>query len=439
VNDFTGYEEIKARHTVNGTPNGSGPSRTSKTEPPWPEPLGSAAYQGLAGEMIRSLEPHTESDPAALLFQFIAVIGNCIGPRVWYPVEGARHAANLFVMIAGRTAKARKGTALNRVRGLSDATWDRERIASGLSSGEGLIERVRDRQTRREPDKRTGLTNEVEIDPGVSDKRLLVIEEEFSRPLRAMMRAENTLSSILRLCWDGRDLAILTRNTPVRATAPHVSIIGHITIPELRRELGEISAANGFANRFLFACAQRSKELPFGGEPDPEKIEGLRKRLAAVLTGQQCGPIQMDIAAKKLWVPTYSRLTRDQAGIFGAVTARAEAQVVRIALIYAQLDQAHIIGEAHLEAAIEIWRYAEASARHISGDAIGDPVADTILAALREAGPDGMTRTEISRLFDRNISSAKLIAALQTLVTLGVARPISRQTAGRPAEVWIAI
>ena len=97
------------------------------------------------------------------------------------------------------------------------------------------------------------------------------------------------------------------------------------------------------------------------------------------------------------------------------------------------------IGEAHLEAAIEIWRYAEASARHISGDAIGDPVADTILAALREAGPDGMTRTEISGLFDRNISSAKLIAALQTLVTLGVARPISRQTAGRPAEVWIAI
>jgi hypothetical protein len=121
------------------------------------------------------------------------------------------------------------------------------------------------------------------------------------------------------------------------------------------------------------------------------------------------------------------------------VTARSEPQVIRIALIYALIDHAQMIGEAHLKAAIEVWRYAEASARHIFGDAIGDPVADTILAALRTISPDGVTRTEISRLFDRNTSAAKLSAALQTLVAFGLARPTSLHTAGRPAEVWIAL
>ena len=35
--------------------------------PPWPEPLGKAAFHGLAGDFVRLVEPHTEADPAALL------------------------------------------------------------------------------------------------------------------------------------------------------------------------------------------------------------------------------------------------------------------------------------------------------------------------------------------------------------------------------------
>ncbi|HOL95992.1 MAG TPA: hypothetical protein PLH79_16705, partial [bacterium] len=38
---------------------------------PWPAPLDEAAFQGLAGEFVRMVGPHTESDPAALLIQFL--------------------------------------------------------------------------------------------------------------------------------------------------------------------------------------------------------------------------------------------------------------------------------------------------------------------------------------------------------------------------------
>ena len=51
-----------------------------------------------------------------------------------------------------------------------------------------------------------------------------------------------------------------------------------------------------------------------------------------------------------------------------------------------------IIEAELLLATFAIWEYSKDSARYIFGDALGDPVADRILAALKEA-PRGMTRT----------------------------------------------
>ena len=44
-------------------------------------------------------------------------------------------------------------------------------------------------------------------------------------------------------------------------------------------------------------------------------------------------------------------------------------------------------------------RNSNSNARFIFGDALGDPIADEILRALRRAGPDGLTRWDISNLF----------------------------------------
>jgi hypothetical protein len=80
-----------------------------------------------------------------------------------------------------------------------------------------------------------------------------------------MERHGNTLSPTIRNAWDGKRLQTLTRNSPLKATGAHVSIIGHITRDELRARLSRTNMANGFANRFIFARVKRSKLLPFGG------------------------------------------------------------------------------------------------------------------------------------------------------------------------------
>ena len=111
---------------------------------------------------------------------------------------------------------------------------------------------------------------------------------------------------------------------------------------------------------------------------------------------------------------------------------------MRLASIYAVMDESKTIEKGHLMAALALWEYAEQSARYIFGDATGDPVADQILEGLRAAGKDGMTRTEISNLFGRNKSADRIAQALTELLKLSRARRAQEETAGRAAERWFA-
>src|SRR5262249_47756246 len=161
--------------------------------------------------------------------------------------------------VVGDTSKARKGTSwghVDRLFKLADGEAAHEgwsgRIVTGLSSGEGLIWDVRDPG---------GKDVNGESDPGVDDKRRVVVDGEFAATLKMLGREGNTLSPVIRNAWDSGDLRIMTKNKPARATGAHLSIIGHITRDELKRELTSTEMGNGFANRFLWACSTRSKLL----------------------------------------------------------------------------------------------------------------------------------------------------------------------------------
>jgi hypothetical protein len=325
------------------------------------------------------------------------------------------------------------------VREIFSPIPDWPRVVNGLSSGEGLKYNVRDAFSKMERDKRTGETHEVLVDAGVDDKRLLVVEAEFAQVLRQGARAGNTLSATIRSAWDTGTLMTLTKNDPVTATGAHISLIGHITIDELRAELTATDSANGFANRFLFMCVKRSKMLPFGGGPlAQEALRTLGGRIAkAAASARSLRAIGMTLQARQTWERVYPVLSEGQTGLLGAVTARAEAQCLRLALAYALADEADVIDRHHLLAAIAIWERAALSARHVFGAALGDRVADEILRALRAAGPAGVTRTDISALFKRNETADRIGAALGLLSRRGLAVHYQQPgQAGRPAEVW---
>jgi hypothetical protein len=49
----------------------------------WPA-MDPTAYHGLAGEVVARILPDTESDPAALLLQYLVSFGNAVGRRPYY-------------------------------------------------------------------------------------------------------------------------------------------------------------------------------------------------------------------------------------------------------------------------------------------------------------------------------------------------------------------
>jgi hypothetical protein len=259
-------------------PNGKVPA--ADPTPGWPESLASEAFYGLAGEFVRAVEPHCEGDPAALLIQFLLTFGNRVGRAPHYMVGATRHQMNLFACLVGMTSKARKGTSWSYNKQLfidMELGQARDGFVSGLSSGEGLISAVRD----DEPDSDDGKGGIRKGAPGVEDKRLLVTQGEFCSVLKVMDREGNILSGILRDAWDEGDLRVMTKR-PMKATGAHISILGHITRDELRRQLTETDKANGFANRFLWLCVKRSKHLPEGGTVPRHELRSVEERLVEV-------------------------------------------------------------------------------------------------------------------------------------------------------------
>jgi hypothetical protein len=402
----------------------------------WPEPLDQVAFHGVAGEIISLVAPHTESDPAALMIQLLVGAGNLFGRHLFFRVESTDHYLNLFVVLVGPSAKGRKGTAwewVKRVLIEVDPSWGK-RLQTGLSSGEGLIYSVRDAGTSSENTRRR-----EKPDPGVSDKRALFMQPEFSAVLKVCAREGNTLSDVIRAAWDGGNLQVATKNFPNTATSPHISIIGHISREELKATFKSTDAANGFGNRFLWVCAKRSNILPLGGNLEVNALKPIieKMRLAYDLASEIPGELRFTPEAEAHWRRIYPDLSGDRTGLLGALLSRAEAQVRRLACIYAALDSAPETRAEHLLAALAVWEYVERSVAFIFRDNTGNPDADRILAALITS-ESGLTRTMISELFGRHLSTERTDQALGALQALGLASKRETKTGGRPEQRWYA-
>ena len=312
--------------------------------PNWPDELEPSAFYGLAGDLVRLIEPHTESDPAALLTQALVAFGNLVGRTAYFAAEADQHFCNSNVVLVGTTSKGRKGSSLAQTRrALSgiDNQWEARR-PSGLASGEGLIWAVRDPIEKQEPIKEKGRITgyqTVIIDEGIADKRLLIAEPEFAQVLKVAGRESNILSSVIRMAFDSGNLQSLAKNSPAKATGAHISIIGHITRAELRKQLSATECANGFANRIKWVCVRRSKLLPDGGAVYAINFSEIAARFGhAFEFAQSVGELRRDDEARELWHAVYEQLSEGKPGLLGDVTSRAEVHVMRDAMVYALLD-----------------------------------------------------------------------------------------------------
>src|ERR1700677_1071214 len=250
--------------------------------------LGEAALHGLAGLAVRTIAPHTEAHPAAILLQLLAAFGNLAGRGPHCMVDATRHGLNLFVVLVGDSSKARKGTSWNQIARLFaevDRPWLSTCVSSPRLTASGLIHILRDQQPS-------------------TDRRLLALSEEFASVLRALKSGKGHLSPLLRSAWDSGHLPTLNMQQPVQDTRTHFSLIAHVTQHELIPNLHHTEAHNGFANRCLWAWVQRTNCLPDGGDLNADDLSPVARELRSALEWATSAPeilFRRDAAAGELW------------------------------------------------------------------------------------------------------------------------------------------
>lgn len=391
--------------------------------------LAPEAHYGPVGDIVAALEPTTEAAPAALMGYLLTSYGAMLGSNVTADVWGEPQHTCLFTVVTGASAAARKSTAARAIKpflNMLNTDFMVERTEEGLASGEAIIDALKD--DANDPHK---------------DRRMLVNEDEFARLLEVTSRTGNTLVQVLLSGWDSATIGVRTKGSgKVRVSRPHIGVVGNVPDTDLRSALHGFSS--GFANRFMYLLVDSPHDLPFPRRLSPGDVKALTEPLHAGMRWANARSRVLPLAdeARDTYEALYLDHRRSQrVGKNARVTglrAREVTNIVRIALIYAIIDQSETITSAHLEAAAAFVKYANDSVQIMFGSQFSER-ATTVLAALRAAPREtGMKRTEARALYANNWDAGQFEEVVKELTEAGVAveRVVpSPSGRGRPSQV----
>lgn len=399
-------------------------------------------FYGLAGEVATLASQNSEADPVAVYVSFLTASAAMLGRHKYIQIGDTRHYPRMFCALVGASSRARKGTSFKPVSRIVRKAEEvyRNRVDypeyeslhiadGGLSSAEGLIYAVRDESEQ------TSGKSEKPLWDGVDDKRLLVVEEELANVLKISQREGNTFSPVLRKCWDGGDLAPMTKNNRLKATNPHINALGHITQFELKLLMSLSDLHNGLANRFLWACVRRTKKLAFPQPMDDDKVYQLAVKLSeCLIKSESPGVAHLSESARQFWEKQYHVVSVDKTGLLGSITSRSEAHVLRLALLFCLLDCSEMIERHHIEAGVQLVEFCNESVEFIfstPAEAEAGTDADRLLMALNN-GP--LTQSDVSKLFSGHKSRRELVEMLNDLQALNKIK--ATKTPGSKKIVW---
>lgn len=449
-------------HAAPATP--ATPARAAKPEPEdlddhrnTPKPSADCLY-GLVGDIGRAAhEGNSEINPYAAALATMTALCAGFGRGHYLTVGDEWQHPRLFALHVGRSGRGRKGSASKLMRRILAELPDRHQDVAfqthtgGLSSREGLVMLIHDGFTR-------GTGKNAEEVPAVHDKRLWVMESEFSNVLHQSRREGNTISGALRDLWDGQSLKPAVKSQSVGTTHPHVNLLGHITPGELLDLMSSRDMSNGFANRFIMVWAEQTGIDPNPpGTPYPT-VRALADRVADVLRHAKAARfverdhtrMELSPQARTVYERLYRGELRSRSGgerVAGLLERRAP-MLLRLALLFALTDKAAQIEVDHMNAALAWVRYWVDSVKFIFATARDearseqtDDAAEKIMAFLTERGE--ATRTQIVvDCFKRHAQKDVVDAAIQELLTTAPprimveVRPRTGDKPGAPTKIY---
>ncbi|MEB8487282.1 MULTISPECIES: hypothetical protein [Acidithiobacillus] len=421
---------------------------TDQITPP-PVPDTDAMLSGIIGEIARAGSDGKEVHPVAVAAACLSWLSAEIGPDICLPIGDTRHHVNLFTLHIGRSARGGKGESLGLVRRIRNTiTFEREDNPcgqmhnGGLSSREGLAGAVHD-----------GCRQGKEEVPAVDDKRLWIVEAEFSNVLAQGKREGNTLLPALRDVWDGGNIQPLTKGRGMWSTHPHIALHGNITPGELQARIEAREINGGTFNRILMVWAERTCMVALPEPTDTSVVAGFARRIEDAIrwargsypTTRDSRKASMTPAAAHLWESLYTELKRPHpAGdLVAAATERRAPICLRIALIHAILEKSLMITPDHIRVGHAWAQYGAATAAYVLAG-MGGQARDTdrerkVLAFLdKQPGNEADRRTITASCFKNRVSGRDLDRVLAPLVEDGALhrREVDPKAGGRKRVIY---
>lgn len=415
--------------------------------------LAQCALYGILEHIVDVACEHTEAVPSTVVAHVLARFSATIGRTAYIQIGPQTRYLNFNGLIVGPTARGRKGTSAEYpaqlfhraeyilgVRPLPELT--------ALSTGEGLIHRVRDaRYSDEDPNK--------VLDRGVDDKRLFCDISEFAGTLAVATRKEATITMVLRDAFDGRVLTTPTKTSYNRATGAHISVVGSIPETELVKCLAANDITNGMANRFAMFYSTRTKSVANPKPIPQERTDWLAQQIAdALRITWGCTAIPMDGDAEEYWAATYENLdeaSRSQHPIIANLLARQDLYTRIFSTLIALINKEAVITCRHIDAALAFMCYWEDTANFVFSTSEKNDqmkrmkaLMDRIVDAITTLGGRRVPHTDVTKKLTNNyaancaIKKEHVKAALELLQRESPPRIRSEPetTKGRPVTCY---
>jgi hypothetical protein len=382
--------------------------------------LPAIVWRGLFKDYRDMVADTTEAADAFHYATFLQVLGCTIGRRL-YVYHATRLYPNFYTCLVGRSGLTRK-----------DTTWSRGRAVLDMLHAYSEDDPSPPFKTLRGIRSYEGLLDEL---AGERKVRLIQLGELLSLLAKAKQDSLGNIIPALTELYDSPDLL----NPPVHqkdvkpATEPFLSIMAGTTQDWLQKALTERDIYGGFASRWIYFYG-----LPKGPMPNPPKVDqDKRNKLVQELNqirdwadSVSNGEITISDEATALFEDYYREYYRrcQQPGLIPTLIVRIQDFIWKIALLYAIDTMSEAISKDHLEAAIAVGKYLEASVAEVFasfGTSNGKAQETKLLDFLRaEGGP--VPEREVYRRF--NMSAKELESVVTPLLKIGLVKNSYQKT-----------
>jgi len=416
--------------------------------------LPESVWRGTFAKYRQLMSPASEAPDAYHFGNLLTCIGALLGRSVMVHYAEELY-PNFYAVLEGPTGISRKSSATRKavmtIRDVDPTLI----VRRGLSTIEGMINLLKaptEEEIQEYTDKLTAfnkglLTSEPEKPTPIFEhegRRLLIQLDEFTQLLKkARQESSSTLIYGLTSAYDMPEtLDNPTKENPMSAHKPCVSVIGLTTKAWLEHALNYEDLLGGFVNRFIFFAGEPKDPIPFPPKPDKKLWEGIMAFLQTVRylhhhhSEKQRSSHEFTLTdeAMDVWDKYYrdwhKRQRESSNDMMTALYQRLPNHAMKTALVYAVLeydDGADKITGEQIRASIDFANYAEEVYTYLFrgfGFSQRSRIEATIEDKLREKA---MTRRDLSRFISSAISSHDLTNAIDDMIRIGKVSEIQRQ------------